>query len=142
MNILIFSPETIEESSLCKSELQRLNDENNRLKGECLQLKEELSQKEEGAGLTPVLSHVKKLVGKLGNDTKEGDELKGDGKYVSSHSIFVSGRSWSVHHSTDRFFSQELLEFHNFFEKYLFWSIAICVFFHVFRFKAFTASLF
>lgn len=50
-----------------------------------MQLKEELSQKEESAGLTPVLSQVKKFVGKLGNDSKDGDEsgLKSDGKYVS-----------------------------------------------------------
>lgn len=78
-------PETIEESSLCKTELLRFSDENNRLKAESLHLKEELSQKEEGAGLTPVISTVKKLVGKLGSDSRDGDEAvhKGDGKYVS-----------------------------------------------------------
>uniref|UniRef100_T1GXQ0 FYVE zinc finger domain-containing protein n=1 Tax=Megaselia scalaris TaxID=36166 RepID=T1GXQ0_MEGSC len=43
--------ETIEESSICKTELKKLGDEYNRLRAENLQLKEELSQKEESAGL-------------------------------------------------------------------------------------------
>lgn len=93
--------ETLQDSSLCKSELLRLSDDNTRLKAECLQLREELSQKDEGAGLTPVLSHVKKLVGKLGNDTKEVDDLlKGDGKYVSIFGLFFGVQA---------FFAQALL---------------------------------
>lgn len=87
---------------MCKAELHRCSEENNRLKVESLHLKDELLQKEEGAGLTPVLSHVKKLVGKLGSDTKDGDEvavLKGDGKYVSAHFGTLSAFSMFTFHN-------------------------------------------
>uniref|UniRef100_A0A1Q3FXH5 Putative rho-associated coiled-coil n=1 Tax=Culex tarsalis TaxID=7177 RepID=A0A1Q3FXH5_CULTA len=68
--------ETVDESTLCQHEIRKLLDENDKLRQERQELKEELAQ-QDSPSLAPVLNQAKKIIRKLGAaDSSSHDNLE------------------------------------------------------------------
>lgn len=78
--------ETIEESSICKADLENLQEDNKRLRQENRELKEGIIQLQQEPTSLAVLSHVKKtLVRKLGADSASHDTLDDSMRKVNKY---------------------------------------------------------
>lgn len=78
--------ETIEESSICKADLESLQEDNKRLRQENRELKEGIVQLQQEPTSLAVLSHVKKtLVRKLGADLSRDDSLDDSMRKVNKY---------------------------------------------------------
>lgn len=89
--------ETIEESTILKSELEKLHEECGRLRQENRELREEILERQQESSLAPVFSHVKKtLAKKLGGDNSGSlnhdsldDSMRKVNKYAQEDAEFL-----------------------------------------------------
>uniref|UniRef100_A0A8D8I2H2 Rab GTPase-binding effector protein 1 n=1 Tax=Culex pipiens TaxID=7175 RepID=A0A8D8I2H2_CULPI len=77
--------ETVDESTLCQHEIRKLLDENDKLRQERQELKEELAQ-QDSPSLAPVLNQAKKIIRKLGAaDSSSHDNLEDSMRKVNKY---------------------------------------------------------